>query len=134
MNRPGLLLTLLVLALACAVYALKASVRTLEYEIRRTERQIAIERIEIGRLRTEWAFLNRPDRLERLAERHLGLAPPDPMRIVAFADIPFRTDLRQGRRSWLATLPSGAVATLRLKPHFGLEGLPPALRIEDLLE
>lgn len=134
MNRPGVLLAALVLALACGVYALKARVRALEHEIRRTERQISVERIEIGRLRTEWAFLNRPDRLERLAERHLGLAPPDPMRIVALADIPLRADLQQGRQRWLATLPSGAVATLRLKPHTGLEGLPPPLRIEDLLE
>lgn len=134
MNRPGLLLSLLVLALACGVYGLKGTVRAIELEVQRTGRAIAAERTELHRLQTEWALLTRPDRLGVLATRHLGLLPADPARMVAIADIPFRTQLRQGRRTWLATLPSGAATTLRLKPAPGLEGLPPPLRIEDFLE
>jgi cell division protein FtsL len=134
MIKPGLVLPLLALALACGVYALKAKVRTLEHEVRQTTRQIADARTELHQLRTEWALLTRPDRIGVLAARHLDLEPPEPMRLVAITDIPFRSELRQGRRTWLATLPSGAATTLRLKPAPGLQGLPPPLRIEDLLE
>ena len=134
MRRPGLLLSLLLLGLACGVYALKAKVRVIEQEVREARRGIVTERAELHRLRTEWALLTRPDRIGLLAAQHLDLAPAEPTRMVAIDDIPFRADLRQARRTWLATLPSGAATTLRLKPAPGLEGLPPPLRIEDLLE
>ena len=33
-------------------------------------------------LRAEWSLLNRPERIERLAKKHLKLAPSDPRQVV----------------------------------------------------
>ena len=56
------------------------------------QREIAAEREAIGVLRVEWAWLNRPERLEALVELHLatlGLMPLHPdhfgeLRMVAY--------------------------------------------------
>lgn len=58
------------------------------------ERAIAAEREAIDILRSDWALLTSPDRLQRLVERHGGelkLTPLDPERIVRIDDIPLKT-------------------------------------------
>lgn len=93
MLKFGLLgLTVAILA-ACGVYGLKNRVQVLEKELVRVERKIEAERIEIKRLRAEWATLSHPERLARLAETHLGLKPATPLQIVTIADMPMRDDL-----------------------------------------
>jgi hypothetical protein len=52
---------------------------------------IAAEREALVVLQAEWAYLNAPDRLARLAAQHadvLGLAPMDGAQFVALADLP----------------------------------------------
>jgi hypothetical protein len=52
---------------------------------------IATEREALVVLRAEWAYLNAPDRLARLAAEHadrLGLAPMDGAQFLALADLP----------------------------------------------
>ena len=90
MLKLGLVgLTIAILA-ACGVYGLKNRVQLLEKELLVVERKIEAERIEIKRLRAEWATLTHPERLARLAETHLGLKPAEPRQIATITDIPLR--------------------------------------------
>ncbi|MFN3671184.1 MAG: hypothetical protein ACK4VM_04665 [Bosea sp. (in: a-proteobacteria)] len=48
------------------------------------------ERDAIAVLKAEWQYLNRPDRLQTLADRHLDLQPLQITQILRAADIPNR--------------------------------------------
>jgi cell division protein FtsL len=90
MLKLGLVsLTLAILA-ACGVYGLKNRVQLLERELVAVAQRIDEEKIQIRRLKAEWATLAHPERLARLAEQHLGLKPAEPRQIVAIAQIPLR--------------------------------------------
>ncbi|MEO1551904.1 MAG: cell division protein FtsL [Pseudomonadota bacterium] len=70
------------LVVAVAFWAYKINYRTqaVQAEVARLQQAIATERHAIAVLSAEWAYLNRPDQLRRLAEanfEHLGLMPLD---------------------------------------------------------
>jgi cell division protein FtsL len=69
-------------ALACVIYQVKYQARGLDADIRALNGQIDDERDAIAVLRAEWSLLNRPERIERLAQKHLKLAPAKPVQIV----------------------------------------------------
>lgn len=71
----NLLLVGCVVAFAYVIYELKY--QTLELDDRAAElhQSIKAEREAIAVLRAEWSHLNRPERIEKLARRHLGLQP-----------------------------------------------------------
>ena len=48
------------------------------------------ERDAIAVLKAEWQFLNRPDRLQALADRHLDLQPFSVTQVVRMSDVPNR--------------------------------------------
>lgn len=48
------------------------------------------ERDAIAVLKAEWQFLNRPDRLQALADRHLDLQPISVTQVVRMSDVPNR--------------------------------------------
>lgn len=75
-------LVLGLVALACVIYQVKYQARGLDAEIRALNGQIDEERDAIAVLRAEWSLLNRPERIERLAQKHLKLAPARPVQIV----------------------------------------------------
>lgn len=102
--------------LASGVFVLKDRVQRLEAELRRTERQIDAERTHARRLRAEWALLSEPGRISRLAGDYLNLSPAHPGHIIDLDELPMRSAIEVGQRSWPAPLPSGAETTLRLKP------------------
>ena len=60
-------------------------------EERRDElkRSIEREREQIEMLQAEWVYLNRPERLERLAEEFLDLSPPDTQKLITSKDAVF---------------------------------------------
>jgi hypothetical protein len=122
-------LSIAVLA-ACALFAMKDQVRRLEGELDGLQAAVRDEQAAIGRLKTEWAILNQPGRLARLAAAYVGLQPAKPGQIARIDDIPLRSELELGSRSLQVVLPSGEAASLRLKPrarllnHPGLSGEP----------
>jgi cell division protein FtsL len=69
-------------ALACVIYQVKYQARGLDADIRSLNAEIDEERDAIAVLRAEWSLLNRPERIERLAQKHLKLAPAKPVQIV----------------------------------------------------
>lgn len=87
--RPKLTLALLVgvVAMGYGVYQIKYEVQTLKERAAELEAEIAKEKAAIEVLRTEWAYLTRPTRLERLAQEHLDLAPLKPDQVVTLNNL-----------------------------------------------
>lgn len=75
-----------------AVYAYSIKYETtLEAEHQqKLKAQTQRERDAIAVLKAEWQFLNRPDRVQVLAERHLDLQSFTVSQVVRFSDIPAR--------------------------------------------
>jgi hypothetical protein len=102
---------------ACALFAMKDQVRRVEGELRGLRTAVHSEQIAVGRLKTEWAILNQPGRIGRLATAHVGLQPAQPGQIVRISDIPLRSEMQLDSRRLQVVLPSGGPASLRLKPR-----------------
>ena len=106
-------------ALATVIYQVKYEARNLDEKIVKLQRQIEAERDSLAVARAEWSLLNRPERIERLAEKYLELQPaypqqpPPPDRTVT----PVKKTHRSTRN--LKTIP------LLLPP---IPGLPPFKR------
>src|SRR5690606_23908869 len=54
--------------------------------------KIQRERDAIAVLRAEWQYLDRPDRLQEAAERHLDLQPMKIIQLARFSDLPDRPE------------------------------------------
>jgi cell division protein FtsL len=86
MIRPALILWIgLPAIVTIALLLVSYQVQGLENELERLEREAVAQQEEIHVLNAEWSFLNRPDRLARLAERHLDLAPATPRQMHSYA-------------------------------------------------
>lgn len=72
------------------LYTMKYEVQRLEAKLQSLNEQLAFEREATRVLSAEWSFLNDPERIERLAARHLDLAPVSVHRISAMARLPFK--------------------------------------------
>lgn len=71
-----------------ALYALKYDTGKEAAANLRLRAEIAQEREAIRIFEAEWSLLNQPDRLQKLAKRHLQLAPLLPEQIVDYSAIP----------------------------------------------
>ena len=84
------MLVLSVLISGFVLYSLEHATRGLEREVARRDRAIVNERENIKFLNAEWSSLTRPDRLQRLAEQHLGLVPLRASQIVSADELAAR--------------------------------------------
>jgi len=86
--------TLLWLALAAFVvfglFHVKYEVASLEEELGRLNAATLREQNQIHVLEAEWSYLNRPSRLEELAERYLELKPLAPEQLTTLSALPKR--------------------------------------------
>lgn len=86
--------TLLWLALAALVgfglFHVKYQVMALEESLTRLNAATLREQNQIHVLEAEWSYLNRPSRLEELAERYLELKPVTPNQLATVASLPKR--------------------------------------------
>ncbi len=96
MRRSFAIGILCVAGMAWGVFYMKNAVRTLDSELALTREtyDATVKRIHV--LKAEWSYLNRPERLARLARRHLELQPVSTAQIVAFNQVPLRTVVRGG--------------------------------------
>jgi len=75
-------LVLALVALAYVIYEVKYQSRALDEDIAALRNEIETERDAVAVLRAEWSLLNRPERIERLAEKHLNLGPARPSQLI----------------------------------------------------
>ncbi|HYF53388.1 MAG TPA: hypothetical protein VEA41_03940 [Salinarimonas sp.] len=71
-------------------YSIKYEATYYAEQIAKLRGRIARERDAIAVLRAEWQLLNRPDRLQEAAERHLDLQTLSPHQLARFPDLPTR--------------------------------------------
>lgn len=94
--------TLLWLGLAALVgfglFHVKYQVMALEEELTRLNAATLREQNQIHVLEAEWSYLNRPSRLEELADRYLELQPIAPNQLSTVAALPKRPTLEDFAR------------------------------------
>jgi hypothetical protein len=78
--------------IASAGYAYSIKYETLYQaeQVAKLKSRVQRERDAIAVLRAEWQHLNRPDRLQAAAERHLDLVPLNPRQLARLSDLPNR--------------------------------------------
>jgi len=76
-------LCLALVVLAYVIYEVKYDTRALDVEISALSKDIEAERDSVAVLRAEWSLLNRPERIERLAQKYLDLGSPKPRQMLA---------------------------------------------------
>jgi hypothetical protein len=84
--------------IASAGYAYSIKYETLYYaeQVKKLKGLVQRERDSIAVLRAEWAFLNRPDRLQEAVERHLDLQPMGVPQLARLSDLPQRPPREDG--------------------------------------
>ena len=75
-------------ALWVGLYLVKYSVQNIQRDVVAMRDNLGREKESLHLLNAEWAYLNRPDRLERLADRHLDLVPLDSKKIEDISVLP----------------------------------------------
>jgi len=88
MNIRLLIHMVCVAALAIGLYMVKYSVQDVQRKVATLKAELASEKESLHLLNAEWAYLNRPDRLRQLADKHLDLVPLDSRQIESVAVLP----------------------------------------------
>ncbi len=101
-------LVLALVALAYVIYQVKYEARALDEEIASLNKEIDSERDSLAVLRAEWSLLNRPERIERLAEKYLKLGPIQPRQLVTLDNVTDRDFVRPRDDVAAACAPSNA--------------------------
>lgn len=90
MIRLSTIIWVLVIAVsAFGLYSVKFKVQTLRTQIAQLEQQLEIERESANVVAAEWTYLNRPDRLQKLASTYLQTQEVTVEQIAEVAAIPF---------------------------------------------
>lgn len=118
-------LVLGLVAIAYVIYQVKYESRALDAEIATLAKQIDEERDAIAVLRAEWSLLNRPERIERLAQKYLKLAPAKPLQLVTVDSVSDR-DFDRTRVEEPKPVPVAA-APKPVKPAAALVSMPDAM-------
>lgn len=103
-------LVLGLVALAYVIYQVKYEARALDEEIASLGKEIDTERDSLAVLRAEWSLLNRPERIERLAQKYLKLARIQPRQLVTLDSVTDR-DFTRPRVEVATTAPGPAATT-----------------------
>lgn len=87
MRIVSLLLMSCLVTLSFAMYEAKYDTVEVEEQVSALRLNIQKERDAIAILRAEWSHLNRPERVERLARKHLGMAPVQARQMVTMEQL-----------------------------------------------
>ena len=75
---------------ALYAYSIKYETTLQAEQLQKLKAKAQRERDAIAVLKAEWQFLNRPERLQALADKHLDLQPLTTAQIVRLSDVPNR--------------------------------------------
>jgi hypothetical protein len=75
--------------LGLALFHMKHVVEKQERKLKDTTQQVGQVKESLHVLKAEWSYLNEPQRLQKLNEKHLKLEPLDPSQVVSLPSIPF---------------------------------------------
>jgi hypothetical protein len=90
MIRLSMIIWVMVLTVsAFALYSVKFQVQTLRSQIAEVKKELETERESMNVVAAEWAYLNRPDRLQKLAATYLQTKEVTVEQIAEVAAIPF---------------------------------------------
>ena len=81
-------------ALSFVIYEVKYDTHGMEEKVSALQQGIRNERDSIAILRAEWSHLNSPERLERLARKHLGMVPVQARQMMTLEQL---ADLRRSK-------------------------------------
>ncbi len=84
---------ILIVVAAFGLYGVKYRVQFLQEESVNLERTLREENEALHVLQAEWAYLNRPARLQALAREHLALNPVQGKQIAELESIPMQEEL-----------------------------------------
>ena len=85
-----LFLITIFVTMVTGMFAIKNRVAGLEKELAAINAQIESDQGVLQVLKAEWSFLNTPDRIRKLSERHAQMKPIAANQIKGFAAIPFK--------------------------------------------
>ena len=102
------LFAILAVVMGAASIVIGTEVYDLEDRLAGIHRDIAREQEALHVLRAEWSYLNRPDRLEELARRHLDLRVPTAEQTMRVSDLPFaaQPEIVDPDPDWLPSSPA----------------------------
>ena len=90
MNRLSTVVWLFVIVVAAfMLYKVKYEVQTLKNKVAEASRQLEQEKQALHVVAAEWAYLNRPERLQKLAVKYLASSEVTVMQIADIEAIPF---------------------------------------------
>jgi hypothetical protein len=90
MIRLSMVIWVMVLAFsAFGLYSVKFKVQTLRGQIAEASQQLEMERESMNVVAAEWAYLNRPDRLQKLAATYLQTRELTVQQVAEVVAIPF---------------------------------------------
>ncbi|HCX14159.1 MAG TPA: hypothetical protein DGZ24_02435 [Rhodospirillaceae bacterium] len=90
MKISTLMWLVLIITVGVSMFLLKYKVQALEEELVFKQVQIAKDRDAVRVLEAEWAYLNDPERLQRLSAEYLGFVSPKSDQIKTISALPFR--------------------------------------------
>ncbi|HUC63611.1 MAG TPA: hypothetical protein VMF53_16820 [Alphaproteobacteria bacterium] len=89
-GRATIVWLVLALGIGFGLYHLKFRVQELEQKLAQTNRDILTNEEAIHVLKADWSYLNRPEAIDPLARKFLGLGPMTGSQYVTFAALPMR--------------------------------------------
>jgi hypothetical protein len=100
MNRLSTFVWILVITVASfMLYRVKYEVQSLRLQIAETSKQLRAEREAMNVVAAEWAYLNRPDRLQQLSSKYLSSTNVTVDQIAEVEAIPFPKKLEASAAS-----------------------------------
>jgi len=113
MMRPLYIAAFVVAAtLTYGLYSMKYEVQRLESKLLSLQTTLGSERDALRVLRAEWSYLNNPERLQKLAAKHLELTPVSLHQIAALSRLPFKEVPPEVEDQHQGPAPSSANTTL----------------------
>ena len=84
---------ILIVSAALGLYVVKYQVQSMQEELAKQENILRDEREALHVLEAEWAYLNKPQRLQQLADKYLATTPALSKQISSIDTIPKSADL-----------------------------------------